>query len=228
MTVSIWDPQSTNELHQRLRLAAPGAVDVLEDAAAWEAISTAFLAWVAGRDLTAERVLQVFASDLFGVSRGKGKRIEGLVDQIDRLRGDVWTLGEKAGAIATGFAMSEERRVRLAALATLQRLHDAAVALDEAAEALATLDQLSTGLSGGRGSMNAKAAPTFLSVAQATTRAWCGTGSTFPGGNLPDGGLQDLLKALHVEGTGAPLANPQKMMGQLRKWRKSSFRNFPP
>ena len=221
------DLLDADTLRDRWRAIAPGAVCLLDDPAAWARVSTAWAHWLMSQRAAAQPLLDIRTADLFGASKGAGRHRPGLFDRIGDLAAQLSDLEEDATRVHMAFALAGDHDVRTAAYEAFELISVAVTAMKAARERASLLAGVLDRPAGGQGSMTRRLSIPFDYVADEVVSEWRRLGLAVPASNSLDGGLVDLLHAMHREAQGRDVPEVATLMARLRKGRRGRDPNIP-
>ncbi|WP_103173249.1 hypothetical protein [Paracoccus sp. SY] len=200
-----------------LRASAPQAIPLIEDNVAMVEIKAVYYPWALSV-MSADQAPRVTAAALFGSSKGSDRKKSGALSQLEEMKRQLEQIENLAAETRASFAWASNDFITPLAY----QFHAAiAAARDNVAQALAALlvidDELAkTKKKFGPGSLADKQRGSFDEVAREVMFQWRRMDLPKPVGNKRDGGLIDLLDALHQEAGAGPLKSIPALMAKLR------------
>ena len=215
------------EIRGRWKASAPLASCIIDDESAWRTISTAWSCWYLSQKAAGLQLLTVTVGDLYGADKGGGRRAKGIIDRIEEARDAAQSLEEDAARVHLAFTFAGDRDIRNLAKALYDTLRMHAELSVIASDLADRLDRAIEAPRGGPGSLTAKNSIRFDYVADVVLGEWRRLNLAFPATNAPDGGLIDLLNAMHRESVGRDVPGAKALLGRLRAGRTGRNPNIP-
>lgn len=200
-----------------LRASAPKAAPLIEDDVAITEIKAVYYPWAISV-ISAREAPHVTAAAIFGSSRGGDRKKSGALSQLEEMKRQLEQIEKLSAETRESFAWSTNDFLPPFAYQFHAAISAARENVAQALAALTLIDEELTSTNGklGPGSLADKQRGSFDDVAREVMVQWRRLGLPTPVGNKRDGGLIDLLDALHQEAGAGPLKSIPDLMARLR------------